>query len=556
MKYLRNAAALLLCAILTSCSAQPPQVVTTEETTDSVTEPVTEPTPADLKIGENGESRYVILYSESETYGRTTAFRFYRQLRERLKLNLDLVSDKDSPTPAADACEIVIGRADRDECSAIRKTLSEGQFAIAVRGNSLYLIGKDEEGTSNAVDWFLEHCIGTKTGELKVPGDLDFHSGEDMTPVLEWEKSRIFLTKGGYARMIMLKNGTLMMAYSSGNNIHIRISETQGKTWSNPITVTKTELAPTGETLTVANANIFEAEDGTLFASYRAHSPTNTKKQFYTSIRVQLSHDGGKTWEERMIIAEYTQKDSAFSGFWEPYMMTLPDGRTAVYYANDCVGTGDYPFVPSQKVQHIMMHIFDTQTGTFGEPIIASNGTEHQSRDGMPIVCRLSDGGCVMVIEANNEKDYVFVIQMLFSEDGIHWSEPVTVYRPTLPGYYCGAPFVTLLPDGRLAVSCQATQYSGTTTGTTNTRNSVMNVLISKEAVTMANCSGISTESFEKVNPNPIVPGNEGYSVWPGMCVSGDYLLCYADVGYNTATGTTSSGIYLRRALLTSIKEN
>ena len=172
MKYLRNAAALLLCAILTSCSAQPPQVVTTEETTDSVTEPVTEPTPADLKIGENGESRYVILYSESETYGRTTAFRFYRQLRERLKLNLDLVSDKDSPTPAADACEIVIGRADRDECSAIRKTLSEGQFAIAVRGNSLYLIGRDEEGTGNAVNWFFEHYAGTETGNLTVPGDL------------------------------------------------------------------------------------------------------------------------------------------------------------------------------------------------------------------------------------------------------------------------------------------------------------------------------------------------------------------------------------------------
>ncbi len=528
----------------------------TPVTTDPVTTeaPVTEPpAPTELIIAEDKKSEYTIIYAHDEEYGNNTAFYLHRFFRETLKVNVDFVSDEERPAEKAEAFEIVIGRTDREASKDYRKKIKTGEYIIAANGTSLYLVGRDEEETRAAVEYFIKNMAGSTQGSCSVAADLFFDSGEEVTPVLEWEKNRILLSPGGYVRMTTLKTGELVAAYSNGG-IKIATSTDDGKTWKNPVTVTKPAKTPLGDTLTFANANVIQYGDGDIMVAYRAHSPTNSKKNFYTSIRYQISKDGGKSFGEPVIVVEYQRNDTDFKGFWEPHMVILPDGRLAMYYANDCIGpqNADYPYVPSGAYQHIMVHVFDYATETFDKGAIASNGVDHKSRDGMPVVCALKDGGMVMVIEANWNKDYSFIIQMLFSEDGLKWSDPVTVVQPTKAGHYAGAPYVTLLPDGRLALSCQATQYSGATMGDSNVANSQMNVYISKEPITLANCKEVSTESFDKVLINPLAVGLESRSIWPSMHVHNGYLICAADIGGNMSGAIT--GIYIRRAAIDSIK--
>ncbi len=540
----------LLCAASCGGTEKPP--VSDQITTEAPA--TTEPSvPAELVIGDNGKSEYTIIYAADEEYGYDTAFYLHRFFREKLKLSIDYVKDSERPVETAEAFEIVVGKTDRETSKSFRKKIKTGEFYIGIEGNSLYIVGRDEEETRAAVEYFIENLAGTSEGVCKVPYSLAFDSGEELTPVLEWEKSKLLLSAGGYARMTTLKNGELAVGYSNGG-IKFATSADDGKTWKNTVTVTKAAKTPLGDTLSFANANVIQYGDGDIMVAYRAHSPTNSKKNFYTSIRYQISKDGGKTFGEPVIVVEYQRNDTDFKGFWEPHMVILPDGRLAMYYANDCIGpqNADYPYVPSGAYQHIMVHVFDYETETFDKGAIASNGVSHKSRDGMPVVCKLSDGGMAMVIEANCDKNYKFIIQMMFSEDGIKWSDPVTVISPTKKDHYAGAPYVTLLPDGRLAVSCQATQYSGATMSSDAVQNSQMNVYISKEPITLKNCKEINESSFVKVMENPLSMGVETRSVWPAMHVHNGWLICSADVGSNLSGGV--SGIYVRRAPIDSIK--
>ncbi|MBQ2324695.1 MAG: exo-alpha-sialidase [Clostridia bacterium] len=550
----RLSAITLSALILTSASAcggaeVPP--VTEHVTTEA---PATEPpAPAKLIIAQNKKTEYTIIYDKDEEYGENTAFYLHRFFREKLKVDVDYVHDRKRPADKAEEFEIVLGKADREASKDYRKSIKSGEFIIAAKDNRLYLVGKGEEETRAAVEYFIANMAGSTEGYCAVDTDLFFDSGEELTPVLKWENGKILLSQGGYARMTTLKNGELAVGYSNGG-IKFATSSDSGKTWKNVVTVTKSARTPLGDVLTYANANVIQYGNGDIMVAYRAHSPTNTSKNFYTSIRYQISKDGGKTFGEPVIVVEYQRNDKDFKGFWEPHMVILPDGRLAMYYANDCVGpqNADYPYVPSGSYQHIMVHIFDYATEKFDGGHIASNGVDHKSRDGMPVVCSLSDGGMVMVIEANNNKNYRFVIQMLFSADGINWSDPVTVIQPTKNGHYCGAPFVCLLPDGRLAVSCQATQYSGATESNDAVQNSQMNVYISNEPITLENSKTVGLNSFVKVMENPLVMGVESRSIWPAMHVHNGWLICSGDVGSNLSGGVT--GIYLRRASLDTIK--
>lgn len=369
--------------------------------------------------------------------------------------------------------------------------------------------------------------------------------------MLTWDKEQIKIASGGYGRIITLKNGRLLAANDSANAVELSVSDDCGLTWTHFAKATATQYGPLGDKLCIANANVFEYAENCLMVAYRAHS-FNTEEKFYTSIRYQLSEDGGKTFGEPIILCELQRDDNSFSGFWEPHMEFLPDGKVAVYYANDCVGpeNADFPYVPSLKSQYIMVHVFDNAQKRFGAPIVACDGVKHQSRDGMPVVCHLQGGGMAMVIEANHDKRYRFITQMLFSEDGIKWSEPVTVFRPGENGLYAGAPFVCMLPDGRLAVSCQANENSGSVKGKNAVFNSTMNVIVSKKPVTLENCASITEADFERATEFPLHMGEESYAIWPAMHVHDGYLLCCAQCGNNNGE---RYGLYLRRAPIAAI---
>ncbi|MBQ7171711.1 MAG: exo-alpha-sialidase [Clostridia bacterium] len=539
---------IMLCPALLSCAGNTP--TDPGGTADDSAAP---DAPAELVLASGGESEYVILYSAKEEYGRSNATRLYREIREKIGVILEMKEDGEVPGEGEGESRkaILVGRTDREESTVLRKTLKAGEFIIKAEGNALYLIGRNEEATAAAVRYFTSNLVGETKGELKLAGGLEVRSGDVLTPSLEWEGSALSFTDGGYARMIGLSDGSAIVAYSSGNRICVRKSE-DGKKWGEQIAVTPVFKSPDGKkTLTSSNANVFELKDGTLMAACRAHTAKGSSP-FYSSIRFALSSDGGRTWSETKIVAENTYQGDKFTGFWEPHMIYLPDGRLGIYYASDCIGGSakGYPFVSSMTYQNIILHLYDETTATFGDPIVASDGEKHNSRDGMPVLATLSDGSMAMVIESSHDrKNYPFVIRILFSEDGIRWSDPKTIYAPTITNHYAGAPYIVTLPDGRIAVSCQATQYSGTTAGEDNVHNSIMNVLISKNKVTYADRDTIGTADFEKVLVNPFTTTD--FAVWPSMAFYRDKLYCFAQGGTVGADGkSASNGLYLRIGIL------
>ena len=372
--------------------------------------------------------------------------------------------------------------------------------------------------------------------------------------IIQWNQSNIFVQSGGYARMTTLPDGDLACVYTSGGYVRYCTSADEGITWSAPTNVIKIESTPTGQKMVLANANIVVMKNGAYMVAFRAHTggPVGEFTSFYSSIRYCISRDKGVTWSEDIIVVENNHVGGEFTGFWEPHMLYVKDGKLAMYYAADCLGgtAVGYPFINDiEKQQHIVLHLYDEETKQFGEPIIASNGIDHGSRDGMPSVCELADGTFAMVIESSSYRPRnAFIIQMLFSEDGIKWSEPKNIWIPKSEGHYAGAPFVAKLDDGRIAVSFQATEGSGNTLAHNKVNNSVMNVIISNKPISYADRDTISQADFDRVSENPIQTYEEhSYAIWPAMHVHKGKLYCSADLGVCTSpTGRALKGIHLR----------
>ena len=142
----------------------------------------------------------------------------------------------------------------------------------------------------------------------------------------------------------------------------------------------------------------------------------------------------------------------------------------------------------------------------------------------------------------------LIIIQILFSEDGIVWSEPKTIWTPGKSGEYAGAPYITLLDDGRIAVSFQATENSGSTIADSSVHNSAMNVIISKDIIGYKNKDSISQKDFDTLYFQPIETSiGNSYSIWPAMLAYDGKLYCIAECGVNNSkTSRTSKGLILR----------
>lgn len=377
----------------------------------------------------------------------------------------------------------------------------------------------------------------------------------NLKPIFE-DKPILISPQGGYCRLCMLADQTLVCGYGAGRNLYIRKSRDGGETWSEPISVATAGNEPLGNPLTYANASVFSWAEDKLICGCRAHTAGKAEdiNSFYTSIQVFISHDNGDSWRHLTTVIEDIVTKENFSGFWEPEFELLPDGRLAIYYANDCVGGSnpDYPYVPSKKSQHIIAHIWDDEKRQFGKPLIASNGTEHTSRDGMPGLCRLSDGSYAMVIESNADKNYIFTIKILFSKDGLNFSEPRYIDIPSKPGLYSGAPWIDLLPDGRVAVSFQTTDHGGEFLAPSSVRNSITEVKISKRPLTYADRDSITPDDFESVWQFNSNLENHEYSIWPAVYCFGGTLYCCCDTGRNiTREKNEATGIWLSKLMLT-----
>ncbi len=336
---------------------------------------------------------------------------------------------------------------------------------------------------------------------------------------LSWEETSrgVFLGGGAYPRMYQLADGTLLCGFDApmGRNnacIAVARSEDGGKSWSYP------EVAAEKAGYDCANANFIQLENGDILLAYRAIKGgvvlTDAK------LLCSISHDNGKTWELHSTIVE----TYSVGGVWEPHFIMIED-KVAVFYAND-----SYTAMGGTGYQNIEFKLLEGDI--WGETHIASNGNETKSRDGMPVVDRLSDGRYVMVVEANAFPDYVFVVQMKFSPDGLDWSEPLqTIYVPSKKGEgkKAGAPYICVLPGDMLVVSFQ-TDEDSTDCGD---HVSVMKIITSTD---------LGKTWSEPFAPFEIPEGKA--AIWNGMYWANDQLFAL------TSTNHPMNGIYARVAIL------
>ena len=260
-------------------------------------------------------------------------------------------------------------------------------------------------------------------------------------------------------RVYRMKNGSLIAAAETKGGIRVFSTEDDGFTWREAGSGSFTP------DLACANPEFFELPDGQVLLAHRAVG--KRENGFYTCIRVNIGD--GRSFRPHSVVAEYSEGDGGFRGVWEPCLGLL-NGVLTCFYANDSTSV-----TPQQNIEYMQW-----DGNKWGNRTVVCNGVEHDSRDGMPVWIPLSSGGYALVIESTHLRNEVgkhpFVIQLLCSEDGKKWSDPVDIYIPKTEHSKAGAPWIAELPDGRLVVSFQ-TDEDKTVKGD---RTSVMKTMVSE----------------------------------------------------------------------------
>ncbi len=403
--------------------------------------------------------------------------------------------------------------------------------------------------------------------------------------VSEWDGYVNVAEKGQYIRPKALKDGTIGAAwYVMGDGGHFGISYDGGVTYKNDVVVVKNEWSTTAEEraegtykygrLEVQNPNVIEMADGKLLYTYRFNTFTSqpegekTWDTYYSSIRYQISDDGGASWGEPVVIKEYIKadpkKEEGQAGYWEPEPFYV--GEDLYVYWCDTVTNS-----PNFGVQNVLGAKWNG--AGFDESFIAIDGTLTNSRDGMCVVTTLADGSYAMVYESTDtdgnpnthnihdnrclycENDKItFVIKMARSKDGVNWNEEdaVIIAKPEILKNHvdaeggaenvCASPYIITLPDGRLAISYQTTDlYNGDVIPTTVVRRSVVQVAISDIAVGYD--TAVSTANFKKIAKSPANVDDNQYANAGSLFYKNDKLYAYSYIGTNSVKedGSVSS---------------
>lgn len=365
--------------------------------------------------------------------------------------------------------------------------------------------------------------VSCSTGKLTA-------SNNTLSKELFWEEDIVEVfkaSKGGawYPRMIQLDNGDLLCTVDTnedGGNTSVKVirSTDKGKTWG------KAETAATSPELNCGNGQLLQVKNGEIWLSYRATKDLSYGR--YTSLRVNRSRDGGKTWEYHSLIIE----DESLGGVWEPHLGYIGD-KIAVFYAND-----SQKAVKTRSQQNIEFKIW--RGNQWSDKYIACDGVKANSRDGMPVWEKMEDGRYIMIFEATDKVGHPFVIRYKISEDGYNWdTERHTLYVPKLNGKKAGAPYVMKLSDGRLVAAFQTDE----STHEIGDSVSTMKIMVSKDK---------TGEMWgEPFIPFP-VPQGKG-AVWNSLYEVDKRLMAITSSTYPTA------GVYLRNARIepsTEINEN
>ena len=324
---------------------------------------------------------------------------------------------------------------------------------------------------------------------------------------LRWEEGTLSMIQWGAAapRVFHLSNGTLIAGCELAGAIITMISYDNGQTWGEEADATFYW------DLVCANVNFYQYGDQLLMA-YRAVGYTT--EGFYSSLQVSVSTDNGKSWKEHSTIAENLETSGEFHGVWEPYLGIL-NGELTCFYANDSRSI--------TKLQNIEYKVW--RDGEWADRTIVSKGSAHNSRDGMPVWMQLKNGTYVCIIESSKyrNKGNPFILQLLWSADGVTWSKPVDIYRPKTTGSKAAAPGIVELPNGQLVISFQTDED----VEVKGDQTSVMKTIISDGS----DVGYLTAESF---TPAESVFGEAdgGVSNWSGLHYHDGYLYAAAGTRY------------------------
>ena len=295
-------------------------------------------------------------------------------------------------------------------------------------------------------------CVAEWTPQTQSSGEHHVVATVDYDEMY-WDKGI------NYTRVIELQhsgadNGTLVATYElytsglhvakPGYNIHV--SRDGGNTWELVSTVREKAAAIQSEYqpfLYELPSQVGDMPAGTLLLAGCSIDSGHGKQ---TALRLYRSYDVGQTWEQFGTVAIGGGLDvngKPETGVWEPFLMMLPDGRLACYYA-DCTDEANH----SQKV---VMRI--TEDGVNWDEAIDIIALEKQTmRPGMPVVTRMNDGRFIMayeIVEYGNP-DYGCPVHVRFSADGINWGDPtdpgtkVVTNQKAVPG---SSPYLAYLSN-------------------------------------------------------------------------------------------------------------
>lgn len=362
----------------------------------------------------------------------------------------------------------------------------------------------------------------------------------------------------GYPRFDTLSDGTLILV----NSGTIRKSTDNGLTWkrkgitTNSATTVTTSSGKTHE-LARENWQGFVCDDGTVIVAYRARTKNYTSGEFYTSIRFMTSTDNGETFKNEVIVKESVT--NSMHGYWEPFMIQTDANTVLIFYSDDLNVNN------SSDQQNIVYHEYNLATKKIGDAVVAINGVNRNSRDGMPVITELRYGGYAMVIETHDFQNRyyggeyyksVFVIGLSLSEDGKTWSAPVPVAAPANPkgGDRCAAPYITTLPDGRVVISYMTEDgYTGNRVSDPSHGNCVYGAVISNDVITtdtvLTATKGGAASGFTTL-PDIFDDPETGYMIWNTVYCDGEYLYFAGSAGTNN--GSESSSVKISRAAVSA----
>lgn len=418
----------------------------------------------------------------------------------------------------------------------------------------------------------------------------------DYAAVVWEDTASVVSTVGTYPRMTRLSDGRLLVTHG----VNVSLSADEGKTWdtAQPLPAPQQTALSGSHRLNPANHQPFVLLGGgadgrdLVMIAYRCDTAgfgASTVGEFYTSLRLVTSCDGGETYGDEIVLIENTclrrteehANDnsiySSYRGYWEPMMIRADDDTVLLYYADDLsVEAEKAPW--RQQIRYFTYSIASGKWNTDTTDNIAIDGSVRTSstlgsRDGMPGVTRLADGSFAMVIEAQdyNTRSYIrpdgtktatgyagLVITLAFSEDGRNW--PVEKMRPIAAptnlftagsiaaGYSCGAPYIATLPDGRVAVSYQSSEDYIGDRGVSLPY--VLRTIVSNEPLTYnsditATEGGVSP-SFTALE-SPFAPIENEYQVWNSLCCIGSRLYALSSTRVTGKAG--SAAIKINRSV-------